>query len=203
MSVGEGFSSSFFLTRDAATPRAVGRSAALTGDRLRAETEAAPVQRGRAREAARGTSARFAPQGAECLLPPLSSAWLCAAGVGGGVKQNIKKSLPHTHTQPVPRLSPLSYLIMNIISPRKELASPLPVHTTHTLHPYTSGRVRTRHDRRGLDRYSHVLSTHGPASPEKREGHAQPGDSLDYLHPRAGTAGHLSDGRSQHRVPLQ
>ena len=73
----------FFLdARDAATPRAVCGSAALTGDRLRAETEAAPVQRGRAREAARGTSARFAPQGAECLLPPLSSAWLCAAGVG-------------------------------------------------------------------------------------------------------------------------
>ena len=39
--------------RDAATPRAV-VSAALTGDRLRAETEAAPVQRGRAREAASG-----------------------------------------------------------------------------------------------------------------------------------------------------
>ena len=55
----------------------------------------------------------------------------CGCGVGVGKK----KSLPHTHTQPVPRLSPLSYLIMNIISPRKELASPLPVHTTQsTLH---------------------------------------------------------------------
>jgi hypothetical protein len=45
----------FFLTRarDAATPRAV-VSAVLTGDRLQAETEAAPVQRDRAREAARG-----------------------------------------------------------------------------------------------------------------------------------------------------
>jgi hypothetical protein len=72
----------FFLTRarDAATPRAVG--SALTGNRLRAETEAAPVQRSSARGGKRcvtpSTSARFAPQGAECLLPPLSSAWLCA-----------------------------------------------------------------------------------------------------------------------------
>jgi len=45
----------FFLTRaraaSAATPRAL-VSAALTGDRLRAETEAAPVQRGHMREAA-------------------------------------------------------------------------------------------------------------------------------------------------------
>jgi hypothetical protein len=45
---------SFFLdARDAATPRAV-VSAVLTGDRLQAETEAAPVQRDRAREAASG-----------------------------------------------------------------------------------------------------------------------------------------------------
>jgi hypothetical protein len=202
VSVGEGFFSSFFLTR--ATPR---RRALWVG---RADRRP-PSGRDRGRACAERSSARGGKRHVGALRTsrggvPVAAAEFCVVvccGCGGGVKQNIKKSLPHTHTQPVPRLSPLSYLIMNIISPRKELASPLPVHTTHTLHPYTSGRVRTRHDRRGLDRYSHVLSTHGPASPEKREGHAQPGDSLDYLHPRAGTAGHLSDGRSQHRVPRQ
>ena len=59
----------FFLTRarDAATPRAVG-SAALTGDRLRAETEAAPVQRSSARGGKRCVTRRIVC-GSVCVTP--------------------------------------------------------------------------------------------------------------------------------------